>query len=635
MKKQRYAIALCMVMLLLSAGCVHALGEGTPMVYRSELETQNLRGKISISERWTSQSTQARAFSSLPLAGFLKADSTVPGKPAEDQGSVTIRGQKELTGRKLKDGEFTFVLKDADGNVLEETQNRGSSFAFSPIVPTSAGDAVYTVSEKNASLGGIEYDSTVYTVRIHAEENSSGEIICTSAAEPAGAIVFSNSYYAHGIAELTGVQQLMGRTREADLFSYSVKEGDATVAAGKANSDGIIEFSRIDYDLKDVGEHTYTVSLDEMELPGYTLDDTVYTVTVNVQDNADGTLQTVVTGDGSQMVFTNVYSATDSLSLEGRSVFEDEDEAKAYLGGGSLPASTFTLSEVLDGQEQVIQTVQSSREDGSIRFADLQYTQDDAGEHTYVIRQAEVDSDVLSMDESEYTVSVGVQDNGDGTLTLTKETWLDGETAEEILFTNAVNHTCLTIQNWVTGDISDYAFRFTVLLYMNGEEMTVPFDYYGSKEGRITSGDTIELKNGENVTIGNMPEGVHYRVVEEECPRYRVIVNGQDTLVSEGEALGEEGAMLEFTNSMISTTFTVYKQWVGVQGGKIRLVMYADGIEMVPQPSVTWSGNSNTYTVDGLPKYTYGGRRIIYTAKEAYMSWKASKPTAPMTDAPS
>ncbi|MBQ8136234.1 MAG: Cna B-type domain-containing protein, partial [Clostridia bacterium] len=291
------------------------------------------------------------------------------------------------------------------------------------------------------------------------------------------------------------------------------------------------------------------------------------------------------------------------------------------LGGdGTLPAASYTLYEVIDGEEQEILTALSNQTSGAIRFTAITYTQDDVGTHTYVLRERDGGNDMVAYDEREYVIQVQVEDLGDGTLAVSKQVTLDGEKTEEILFADEVNHTCLTIQKWVTGETTTQVFRFTVILRVDGEELTGSYPYRGSRTGTITSGGTIELASGDNVTIENLPEGVHYRVIEDECPRYRVIVNGQDTMTAEGEASGEEGELLEFTSSLIATTFTVYKQWVGVQGGKIRLIMYSDGVEMVPQPTVNWSGNSNTYTVDGLPKYTYGGRRIIYTAKEAYMS---------------
>ncbi len=539
--------------------------------------------------------------------------------------SFTIQGESILEGREAKDGEFAFTLVDADGNAVAETANVGNAFAFSPLTFAQAGEYTYIVSEKAGTMGGVEYDERVYTVKITVTAAEDGKLQCKAAytvnGSTADALAFESRYLAHGVANLTGWNHVTGRETDAEAFTYTVKEGDTVVATGRSAADGSIAFSRIDYDLANIGSHAYTVTQDPLELAGYTMDTGAYTVTVDVQDNGDGTLQAFVTGDGEDLAFENTYLATANLSITGRRTFADEAEAKVLLGtDGTLPAASYTLYEVIDGQEQEILTAMSNQTSGSIRFTAIAYTQEDVGSHTYVLRERDGGNDMVAYDEREYVIQVLVEDQGDGTLTVKKEITLNGEKTDEILFADQVNHTCLTIQKWVTGETTTQTFRFTVILRVDGEELTGTYTYRGSRTGKIQSGGTIELASGDNITIENLPEGVHYRVVEEECPRYRVIVNGQDTMTAEGEASGEEGELLEFTSSLIATTFTVYKQWVGVQGGKIRLIMYSDGVEMVPQPTVNWSGNSNTYTVDGLPKYTYGGRRIIYTAKEAYMS---------------
>ena len=41
----------------------------------------------------------------------------------EAKGDITFKGTKELTGRALKEGEFTFELYDGEGNLIESVKN--------------------------------------------------------------------------------------------------------------------------------------------------------------------------------------------------------------------------------------------------------------------------------------------------------------------------------------------------------------------------------------------------------------------------------------------------------------------------------------------------------------------------------
>ncbi|MCI8341607.1 MAG: fibro-slime domain-containing protein, partial [Firmicutes bacterium] len=67
----------------------------------------------------------------------------------------------------------------------------------------------------------------------------------------------------------------------------------------------------------------------------------------------------------------------------------------------------------------------------------------------------------------------------------------------------------LTILKNVTGNKGDKEkqFHFTVTLKdKEGNELTGSYDYSGSKEGTLKSGESVALKDGESVTIHNIPE---------------------------------------------------------------------------------------------------------------------------------
>lgn len=78
-----------------------------------------------------------------------------------------------------------------------------------------------------------------------------------------------------------------------------------------------------------------------------------------------------------------------------------------------------------------------------------------------------------------------------------------------------------------------------------------------------------------------------------------------------------ESMPIAFVNTLVTTKFTVTKEWQGGDGGAITLTLYANGQKLDPQPAYTRDGDTYTYT--GLPKYDIQGQTIVYSAKERYM----------------
>lgn len=82
--------------------------------------------------------------------------------------AVPLKAEKVLRNGTLKEGQFTFILKDAAGKVLAEAQNKGDGTipfpdrTFSKVVSNYR----YTIQEKPGDAQGIQYDATVYTLSV-------------------------------------------------------------------------------------------------------------------------------------------------------------------------------------------------------------------------------------------------------------------------------------------------------------------------------------------------------------------------------------------------------------------------------------------------------------------------------------
>ena len=98
------------------------------------------------------------------------------------KGEVILGGKKVLKGRKLKAGEFKFVLADADGKwVSTATNDAEGDFTFEPITyklsdlkGEKAKVYTYGISEIKGSDSGIIYDKKAWTVKVTVTDNGDG-----------------------------------------------------------------------------------------------------------------------------------------------------------------------------------------------------------------------------------------------------------------------------------------------------------------------------------------------------------------------------------------------------------------------------------------------------------------------------
>lgn len=94
--------------------------------------------------------------------------------------SVLLGGTKVLDGRALAEGEFTFVLNDADGNELQTvTNNAQGGFCFDQITYDAAGTYEYTISEVKGDAEGVTYDDATIAVKVVVTDNGKGALEVT------------------------------------------------------------------------------------------------------------------------------------------------------------------------------------------------------------------------------------------------------------------------------------------------------------------------------------------------------------------------------------------------------------------------------------------------------------------------
>lgn len=230
--------------------------------------------------------------------------------------SVTdqIKIDKQLTGRDLKKGEFTFELLE-DGEVIDTVSNdAGGNVTFKKITYTQPGHHTYTVREVNNDLGGVTYDDQAYTVYTEIIDQGNGELKAKHQAgvqmdnEFANKITFHNKYEAKGTtASIGAVKRLTGKDLKDGQFTFQLKdENGKVIDEAKNDKAGAISFKALEFDK--AGTYKYTISEVNDKQKEIKYDTSEKAVTITVKDSGDGYLQAQVESE-KQLIFTNTFEA--------------------------------------------------------------------------------------------------------------------------------------------------------------------------------------------------------------------------------------------------------------------------------------------------------------------------------------
>ncbi len=343
----------------------------------------------------------------------------------EARGDVVLEAKKELNGRKLQEGEFSFVLKDADGNIIETvTNDANGKVVFSKLEYLLSRDGddqpfIYTIEEVTESLGGITYSQGVLTVLVEFTDNGDGTLDVQAYYSGLENNTFINTYYSEGEYVIEGEKEFNGQL-EAGMFTVQLLDEKGNVVQTVTNDeDGKFSFDKLTWD-RSIFEDgkggylesvTFTYTIQEVNdgEPGYTYDDTVYTVTLTLTDDGEGNIIVTDGGDGSPYTFT----FTNSYDAEGEVVLS----AKKELNGLKLKGGEFSFV-LKDADGNIIETV-SNDADGNVIFSKLEYLlSEDVDDLPFIYTIEEVAGEAGGMTYSNGTITVMVEftDNGDGTL---------------------------------------------------------------------------------------------------------------------------------------------------------------------------------------------------------------------------
>ena len=151
------------------SGEVVALDDGNEdpgMIVTDGNEDKGKKGERASKEESENESSDLEN-EELAAVIYSEAKAYEPGKK-----SATVKGSKILNDQELKKGQFTFVLRDSNGQEIQRTtNNEDGSIVFEGVTFDSSMSGIYsyTVEELNDGQQAIEYDPQIYTVRIAVE----------------------------------------------------------------------------------------------------------------------------------------------------------------------------------------------------------------------------------------------------------------------------------------------------------------------------------------------------------------------------------------------------------------------------------------------------------------------------------
>ena len=364
--------------------------------------------------------------------------------PSSSSVTDQIAATKVLTGRDLKDGEFSFELVEGEGKdakVVATGKNAADGkITMSPIEYTKAGTYAYTLREVKGNAGGITYSDAEYGIETTITDNGDGTLKAEHVLkDDVKAATFENAYSVTPLdTELDfGLSKAIdGRDwTDADKFSFTITapEGtplpdSATVTVSKKDAkDGIaaIKFGKIHYTA--AGTYKYEIRENAGSAAGMTYDANVATAEVTVTENGDGTLTANVTTENGS--FTNKYrtelnyTAAGGLklskSLYGRPMTEGQftltvtpaDEASAIALGLHEGANVYKSPATAEATVGLIDILAGH---------EVKFTQADAGKtFTYTVAEKNDGQPGYTYDDAERTVTIAIADDGAGTLTAT------------------------------------------------------------------------------------------------------------------------------------------------------------------------------------------------------------------------
>ena len=399
------------------------------------------------------------------------------------EGNVAINATKTLAGRAAAAGEFSFSVRDAQGNVVATATNQASGdgeaagLAFSPIAYTTdtlermVADGIaarvadgswvisYTVSEDGTDRlpAGVTAAASSFDITVKVADDGKGGLD-VSVVYPEGSgdtLSFVNGYGTNeATVDLAGTKTLaLGQAglglAQADIagkYTFKIAPLDGAPAPVDASGKTVTEATNDAAGNVELGHITFKQpsDLDDVEID----DDGLRTKTFAYRVSESGSVGGVVNDATATKTFTvSVVEDTNAGTLvakvlpaegtpEGKGAFEftntygvnptpssvtDQITVSKKLKGRDLAEGEFEfqLVEIAADGSESVAATGKNAADGTVALSPVTYTA--PGTHSYELREVAGTAGGVTYDKTTYRVRTTVVDAGNGTLAVKHE----------------------------------------------------------------------------------------------------------------------------------------------------------------------------------------------------------------------
>ena len=429
------------------------------------------RGEVSTAD----DATAAPAPVTVAFQNSYEATGTLGG-----EGNVAINATKTLTGRAAAAGEFSFSVRDAQGNVVATATNQASGdgeaagLAFSPIAYTTdaleqmvadgtatrAADGSwvipYTVSEDGTDRlpAGVTAAASSFDITVKVTDNGKGGLD-VSVVYPEGSdgtLSFVNGYGTNeATVDLAGTKTValsqaglgLAQADIAGKYTFKIEPLDGAPAPVDASGKTVTEATNDTAGNVKLGHVTFKQpsDLDDAEIDGQGLRTKTFAYRVSESGSVDG----VVNDATATRTFTvRVVEDTNAGTLaaevlpaegtpKGKGAFEftntyivnptsssvtDQIKVSKKLKGRDLAEGEFEfqLVELAADGSESVAATGKNAADGTVALSPVTYTA--PGTHGYELREVAGTVGGVTYDRATYRVRTTVADAKNGTLTV-------------------------------------------------------------------------------------------------------------------------------------------------------------------------------------------------------------------------
>lgn len=450
------------------------------------------RGEVSTAD----DATAAPAPVTVAFENSYEATGTLGG-----EGNVAINATKTLTGRAAAAGEFSFSVRNAQGDVVATASNQASGdgeaagLAFSPIayttdalermvaggIATRAADGSwvipYTVSEDGTDRlpAGVTATASSFDITVKVTDNGKGGLD-TAVVYPEGSdgtLSFVNGYSAdEATVDLAGTKTLalsqaglgLAQADIAGKYTFKIEPLDGAPAPVDASGKTVTEATNDAAGNVELGHITFKQpsDLDDAEIDGDGLRTKTFAYRVSESGSVDGVVNdatAIRTFTAKVVENTNAGTLAAEVlpaegSPEGKGAFEftntyvvnptpssvtDRIAVSKKLKGRDLAEGEFEfqLVEIAADGSESVAATGKNAADGTVALSPVTYTA--PGTHSYELREVAGTAGGVTYDKTTYRVRTTVTDAGNGTLAV-KHELMDAEG-------NAANDTSVTFTN--------------------------------------------------------------------------------------------------------------------------------------------------------------------------------------------